>query len=94
MTKVSENHEGNNANTLLAVVYCYQVHYMNKDIHKFILIEWTDEYVKFKWKQDGKWHRATKYFNAINSNERWFKTEIEAIEFVSNDYDTVFLNNS
>lgn len=90
MENVSENHEGNNANTLLAVVDCFQVNYMSKEIHKYTLVKWTDEYVKFKWKQNGRWHRGTVYHGS--ANEIWFKTEPEAKQFVESGYSEYFYN--
>ena len=71
---------------------CFQVNYMNKKIHKYTLIKWTDEYVKFKWKQenDGKWHIATQYHDNLNC--KWFKTEKEASDFIKNGYSDYFHN--
>ena len=71
---------------------CFQVNYMSKDVHKYTLIEWTDEYVKFKWIQenDGKWHRATQYHDNLNC--KWFKTEKEANYFIKNGYSDYFHN--
>ena len=74
----------------LNTAYCYQVHYIDKEIHKFELIDFTDKYIKFKWKQDKRYHKATVYHS--NSNEKWFKTEKEAREFISNQYDLFFKN--
>lgn len=77
---------------ILATVFCYQVNYMNKDVHKYTLIEWTDKHIRFKWKQedDGKWHKGTQYHD--NLNYKWFKTKKEATYFVSNSYDEFFIH--
>lgn len=62
-------------------IYCYQITYMNDEIHEYTLVKWTDLYVKFKWKIDGIWHMGTQYHES--ADYKWFKTESEATEFLT-----------